>query len=99
LASKGVPDKLAKLIPSDIDTPEQIDSWLSEYSDVFGIQKQEESVQPTVDEETINANQRINQSTSTAQIPSSDGNAYQKLMGAKTKEELDQMIFGQSLGR
>jgi hypothetical protein len=100
LASKGVPDKLAKLIPSDIDTPEQIDSWLSEYSDVFGLQtKQEESVQPTVDEETINANQRINQSTSTAQIPSSDGNAYQKLMGAKTKEELDQMIFGQSLGR
>lgn len=99
LASKGVPDKLAKLIPSDIDTPEQIDSWLSEYSDVFGIQKQEEAVQPTVDEETINANQRINQSTSTAQIPSSDGNAYQKLMGAKTKEELDQMIFGQSLGR
>lgn len=99
LASKGVPDKLAKLIPSDIDTPEQIDSWLSEYSDVFGIQKQEEAVQPTVDEETINANQRINQSTSTAQVPSSDGNAYQKLMGAKTKEELDQMIFGQSLGR
>jgi len=38
LASKGVPDKLAKLIPSDIDTPEQIDSWLSEYSDVFGLQ-------------------------------------------------------------
>ena len=100
LASKGVPDKLAKLIPSDVDTPEQIDSWLTEYSDVFGLQaKQEESVEPTVDEETIVANQRINQSTSTAQIPSADGNAYQKLMGAKTKEELDQMIFGQSLGR
>ena len=100
LASKGVPDKLAKLIPSDVDTPEQIDSWLTEYSDVFGLQaKQEQSVEPTVDEETIVANQRINQSTSTAQIPSADGNAYQKLMGAKTKEELDQMIFGQSLGR
>jgi len=100
LASKGVPDKLAKLIPSDVDSPEQIDSWLTEYSDVFGLQaKQEESVEPTVDEETVKANQRINQSTSTAQIPSADGNAYQKLMGAKTKEELDQMIFGQSLGR
>ena len=100
LASKGVPDKLAKLIPSDIDTPEQIDSWLTEYSDVFGLQaKQEESVEPTVDEETIKANQRINQSTSTAQIPSGEQNAYQKLMGAKSKDELDQMIFGQSLGR
>ncbi len=100
LASKGVPDKLAKLIPSDIDTPEQIDSWLTEYSDVFGLQaKQEQSVQPAVDEETVKANQRINQRTSTAQIPSADGNAYQKLMGAKSKDELDQMIFGQSLGR
>jgi len=100
LASKGVPDKLAKLIPSDFDTPEQIDSWFTEYSDVFALQaKQEEPVQPTVDEETVKANQRINQSTSTAQIPSADGNSYQKLMGAKTKEELDQMIFGQSLGR
>ena len=37
LASKGVPDKLAKLIPSDVDTPEQIDAWLNEYSDVFGL--------------------------------------------------------------
>ena len=100
LESKGVPDKLAKLIPSDVDTPEQIDSWLSEYSDVFGLQaKQEESAQPAVDEETVKANQRINQSTSTAQIPSSEQNAYQKLMGAKSKDELDQMIFGQSLGR
>jgi predicted ATP-dependent protease len=100
LASKGVPDKLAKLIPSDVDTPEQIDSWLTEYSDVFGLQaKQEESVEPTVDEETIKSNQRINQSTSTAQIPSGEQNAYQKVMGAKSKEELDQMIFGQSLGR
>lgn len=100
LASKGVPDKLAKLIPSDIDTPEQIDSWLNEYSDVFGLQtKQEESVEPTVDDETIKSNQRINQTTSTAQIPSGEQNAYQKLMQAKSKDELDQMIFGQSLGR
>ncbi len=29
LASKGVSDKLAKLIPSDVDTPEQIDAWLN----------------------------------------------------------------------
>ena len=99
LASKGVPDKLAKLIPSDVDTPEQIDSWLNEYSDVFGMQKQEEPVQPTVDEETVKANQRINQSTSTAQMPSGEQNAYQKLMGVKSKEELDQIIFGQSMGR
>ena len=98
LASKGVSDKLAKLIPGDVNTPEQIDAWLNEYSDVFGI-KQPESVQPTVDEETINANQRINNVTSTAQNPSGEQTQHQKVMAAKTKEELDQLLFGQSLGR
>ena len=98
LASKGVPDKLAKLIPSDVDTPEQMDAWLNEYSDVFGI-KQDEPVQPAVDEETINANQRINNVTSTAQNPSGEQTQHQKVMAAKTKDELDQLLFGQSLGR
>jgi hypothetical protein len=91
-------DKLAKLIPSDVNTPEQIDAWLNEYSDVFGI-KPDESVQPAVDEETINANQRINNVTSTAQNPSGEQTQHQKVMAAKTKEELDQLLFGQSLGR
>jgi len=100
LEQKGVPSKLAKLIPSDIDTPEQIDAWLSEYADVFGVQlKQQESAQPTVDEETIRDNQRINNVTSTAQNPSGELNAHQKVLAAKSKEELDQLLFGQSLGR
>ncbi len=100
LEQKGVPSKLAKLIPSDIDTPEQIDAWLSEYADVFGVQiKQEQSAQPTVDDETIRDNQRINNVTSTAQNPSGELNAHQKVLAAKSKEELDQLLFGQSLGR
>lgn len=101
LESKGVPTKLAKLIPSDVDSPEQIDAWLSEYSDVFGLQaqSQEEPAQPNVDEETIKASQRINQTTSTAQTPSGDDSVHQKLLAAGSREELDQMIFGSSLGR
>jgi hypothetical protein len=98
LAAKGVSDKLAKLIPSDVDTPEQIDAWLAEYSDVFGI-KQDEPVQPSVDEETVRDNQRINNVTSTAQNPSGEQSQHQKVMAAKTKDELDQLLFGQSLGR
>jgi hypothetical protein len=101
LESKGVPAKLAKLIPSDVDSPEQIDAWLSEYSDVFGLQtqSQEEPAQPNVDEETIRSNQRINQTTSTAQTPSGEETVHQKLLSMNSKEELDQMIFGSSLGR
>jgi uncharacterized membrane protein len=51
LAAKGVSDKLAKLIPSDVDTP------------------------------------------------SGEQSQHQKVMAAKTKDELDQLLFGQSLGR
>jgi hypothetical protein len=101
LESKGVPAKLAKLIPSDVDSPEQIDAWLNEYSDVFGLQtqNQEELAQPNVDEETIRSSQRINNTTATAQTPSGEENTYQKVMAATSKDELDKMIFGSSLGR
>jgi hypothetical protein len=101
LESKGVPAKLAKLIPSDVDSPEQIDAWLNEYSDVFGLQtqNQEEPAQPNVDEETIRSSQRINNTTATAQTPSGEENTYQKVMAATSKDELDKMIFGSSLGR
>ena len=43
LASKGVPDKLAKFIPSDVSTPEQVDAWLTENADIFGFSKSAES--------------------------------------------------------
>ena len=41
LASKGVSDKIAKFIPGDIETHEQVDAWLTENADVFGFQKAE----------------------------------------------------------
>jgi hypothetical protein len=66
LATKGVPDKVAKFIPGDVTTPEQIDSWLTENSDVFGFSKTEEAVQ--ADEETqanVASYQRINAATAT----------------------------------
>lgn len=36
LRTKGVPEKVAKLIPGDVSSPEAIDTWLTEYGDVFG---------------------------------------------------------------
>lgn len=35
LESKGVPKKVAKLIPGDVTSPEAIETWLSDYSDLF----------------------------------------------------------------
>lgn len=35
LESKGVPKKVAKLIPADVTSAEAIETWLTDYSDVF----------------------------------------------------------------
>jgi hypothetical protein len=90
LATKGVPDKVAKFIPNDVTTPEQIDSWLNENSDVFGFAKTEEAVQ--ADEETqanVASYQRINAATQNANTPSRDQDLAAKLAGVKSLEELN----------
>lgn len=72
LDSKGVPSKIAKFIPSDVATPEQVESWLSENSDVFGFQTTPQS--DAIDEqrqEQAAQYQRINSATESA-IPASN---------------------------
>ena len=90
LATKGVPDKVAKFIPGDITTPEQIDSWLTENADVFEFSKTEAAVQ--ANEETqanVASYQRINAATQNANTPSRDQDLAAKLAGVKSLEELN----------
>ena len=90
LATKGVPDKVAKFIPGDVTTPEQIDSLLTENADVFGFSKTEEAVQ--ANEETqanVASYQRINAATQNASTPSRDQDLAAKLAGVKSLEELN----------
>ena len=91
LATKGVPDKVAKFIPGDVSTPEQIDAWLNENADVFGIKPAE----PAQTEEEV-ANQRsyerINAATQNANTPSRDQDVASKLAGAKSLEELNAIV-------
>jgi hypothetical protein len=93
LASKGVPDKVAKFIPSDVSTPEQVDAWLSENADVFGFAKPAESAE--VSDETkanVASYQRINAATQNASAPTRDADMAAKLSSkALTKEDLDAM--------
>ena len=90
LASKGVPEKVAKFIPGDISTPEAVDDWLSENADVFGFQVTGNSA-PTSEEAKANqvAYQRINAASQNANTPSRDQDLAAKINGAKTVEELN----------
>ena len=100
LASKGVPDKVAKFIPSDVSTPEQVDAWLSENADVFGFAKPAESAE--ADDETkanVNSYQRINATTQNATTPTRDADLASKLnSNSLTKADLDAMT-GNITGR
>ena len=96
LEQKGVSSKIAKFIPGDVSTPEQIDVWLNENADVFGFATPEDA--PS-EEPTPNARetQRINATLQNANTPSRDADAAAKLAGVKTREELDMLVFGQKV--
>ena len=91
LESKGVPSKVAKFIPSDVSTPEQIDGWLSENADVFGFQSSQSAAKEENPEITANREnaQRISNATNTAVSPAVDQDLLSKLQNAKTIEELN----------
>ena len=99
LASKGVPDKIAKFIPSDVTAPEQIDAWLNEHSDVFGLSKSEDAPADEAKQETKANYQRINAATQNANTPVRDADLLAKVSGTASKEELDMLVFGQSMNR
>lgn len=96
LEQKGVNSKIAALLPSDVDTPEKIDAWLSEYADVFGALNTQSD---DIEDPNREINQRIDRTISTASTPAREEDIMSRLASAKNKEELDQLIFGSSLGR
>ena len=90
LTAKGVPAKVAALIPQDIEpTEEGISGWLQEFGDVFGVtQVHEEQAQVNPD---VVAQSRINNIVATGQTPNIDQDMFAKVRNA-TKEELDALL-------
>ena len=90
LAQKGVPDKVAKFVPGDISTPEQIDAWLTENADIFGIKPAEQAAQASEEQQAnVASYQRINAATQNAATPTRDQDLAAKIAGAKNIDELN----------
>jgi hypothetical protein len=91
LTAKGVPAKIAKFIPSDVTTPEQINGWLTENADVFGFQPSNEPEAPQDDaRQQLNADlQRINNATNTATSGNNEADLRNQINNAVTKADLD----------
>ena len=91
LESRGVNSKIAKFIPSDVDsTEESLSKWLDENGDVFGFST--ESNQPVVDPAQAAAYKRMNNVTEQGMTPDASDDIMRKLMNANSKEELDEVI-------
>lgn len=92
LQAKGLNPKIATFIPQDIETSEEaISQWVNEYGDVFGVQTQSEE-KPAERSPDIKAQARINNIVNTGSAPDIDEDAYAKIAGAKTKEDLDILL-------
>ncbi len=92
LQAKGLNPKIAAFIPQDIDSSEEeIVKWVNEYGDVFGIQTPSEE-KPAEKSPEVKAQARINNLISTGSAPDVDEDAFAKIAGAKTREDLDILL-------
>lgn len=92
LQAKGLNPKIAAFIPQDIDSSEEaITTWVNEYGDVFGIQTPSEE-KPAAKSPEVMAQARINNIAATGSAPDVDEDAFAKIAGAKTKEDLDALL-------
>ena len=88
LESKGVSPKIAKFIPSDIETsPEVISGWIEENADVFGLAVENaQNAAPN-----LSALRSIDAITANAQSPSNADDVALRIQNA-SEEELISMI-------
>jgi hypothetical protein len=99
LASKGLPEKVAALIPKDATSSEEVEAWITEYGDVFGFNQDsgEQEANPVSPE--LQAMNRIAETQSGGQPFSGDAGQLDALIrSATTPEELNRVLFGNALG-
>lgn len=100
LASKGLPEKIAAFIPKDATTSDEVEAWINEYGDVFGVQVEAEqpAQQPAYNADLAALN-RISQTQSSGQPFTNDPDQLASLINsAQSPEELNKLLFGNMTG-
>lgn len=104
LAAKGLNPKIARFIPEDVTSEEDVASWIEEYGDVFGGVKVEDQAKapesndeaPSPDVAAFNSNGQVQ---ATGQQVSGDPDQLAALIqSARTPEELNRVLFGSDSG-
>ena len=90
LESKGVNAKIAKFIPSDVSTPDQVEAWLNEYSDVFGTAApKSEEIEEAIDPRALDMARLSAAVNNAQQAPAKIEDQLKALQGVTSKAELD----------
>jgi hypothetical protein len=93
LTSKGVNQKIAQFIPSDIEASEDaISNWLDANGDVFGYTP---APKPAVNQDDIAAMQKMDSVLTNAETPASSNDVQNRLANANTEEEILSILSGQ----
>ena len=93
LSEKGVNPKIARFIPSDAaNTPEEIDAWLEENGELFGVVAQ--SGKEKVTNEDLSALKQIDATTGSALSPDTVSDMMSAINNAQSQEELLALLLG-----
>lgn len=93
LTSKGVNQKIAQFIPSDIEASEDaISAWLDSNGDIFGYTPPEKS---SVNQQDIASMQKMDSVLTGAETPAASDDLANRLAGASSEEEILSILSGQ----
>lgn len=102
LQAKGLPPKIAAFLPESVTTSEEVEAWLNEYGDVFGVKQEQETEQAKeqpVPNPELEALGRISSVQQSGQPFSNDPDQIAGLIAAaNSPEELNKILFGSELG-
>lgn len=94
LKSKNVPEKVAKLMPQSVATAEEVEAWLTEYSDVFSLQAANQPSAVVVSDEEANAAARMSELTATGVNSTGARVSEADILGANSLDDLMKLIKG-----
>lgn len=93
LASKGVNQKIAQFIPSDIEASEDaINNWLDANGEVFGYTP---APKPAVNQNDIAAMQKMDSVLTNAETPAASDDFANRIANAGSEEEILSILSGQ----
>lgn len=100
LTSKGLNPKIARFIPEDITSEEDVQAWVDEYAEVFGASTPSEGGQEAAPSNpNLEALNRISGAQASGQTFNGDAGQMESLIrNASNPEELNRLLFGNLTG-